>query len=319
MQGSAGAAVVSERIRFTVSDEDAGRLDHFLTGRLPEFSRSRLQTIIRDGAVQIDGAPAQKTGQQIEAGALVEIDLPPIRPAAVEPESIPLDVVFENGDVLIVDKPAGMVVHPSAGHSSGTLVNAALAHAPDITGIGGEIRPGIVHRLDKDTSGLILLAKNDLTHRFLQAQFKNRTVEKVYLALVDGQPATPEGRIEAAIGRDTRNRKKMSIVPPNRGREAVTEYHTLETFRDHTLLEVHPVTGRTHQIRLHLAFIGCPVAGDTIYGHKKATLKIKRHFLHAARIRVRLPGEAEPRLFEAPLPENLANLLEDLRRKRTAD
>jgi 23S rRNA pseudouridine1911/1915/1917 synthase len=205
-----------------------------------------------------------------------------------------------------------MVVHPSAGHATGTLVNAALAHAPDMAGIGGEIRPGVVHRLDKDTSGLILIAKNDRTHRFLQKQFRDRTVEKVYLALVDGRPATPKGIVEAAIGRDNHNRKRMSVVTPNRGREAVTEYRTLETFADHTLLEAHPVTGRTHQIRVHLAFIGCPVAGDTIYGHKKRTLKIKRHFLHAARIRVRLPDH----IFEAPLPPNLANLLDDLRRKR---
>ena len=309
---------MSDRLLFTVLDEDAGRLDHFLTGRIPDFSRSRLQNIIRDGRVTVDGAPAHKTGQAVESGMQIEIDLPPAQPAAIQPEPIPLDVVFENADLLVVDKPAGMVVHPSAGHMSGTLVNAALAHAPDMAGIGGEIRPGVVHRLDKDTSGLILLAKNDRTHRFLQAQFRDRSVEKAYLALVDGRPPTIVGRVEAAIGRDNHNRKRMSVVSPNRGREAVTEYRTLEEFADHTLLEAHPVTGRTHQIRVHLAFIGCPVAGDTIYGNKKRTLKIKRHFLHAVRIRVRLPGEKEPRLFDAPLPVNLANLLDDLRRKRPA-
>jgi 23S rRNA pseudouridine1911/1915/1917 synthase len=309
---------VSDRVLLTVSDEEAGRLDHFLTGRIPDFSRSRLQNIIRDGGVRVDGAPAQKTGQAVESGMRIEIDLPPAQPAAIEAEPIPLDVVFENADLLVVDKPAGMVVHPSAGHVSGTLVNAALAHAPDMAGIGGEIRPGVVHRLDKDTSGLILLAKNDRTHGFLQAQFRDRSVEKVYLALVDGRPPTLVGRVEAAIGRDNHNRKRMSVVSPNRGREAVTEYRTLEEFADHTLLEAHPVTGRTHQIRVHLAFIGCPVAGDTVYGQKKRTLKIKRHFLHAARIRVRLPDEETDRWFEAPLPANLANLLDDLRRKRPA-
>ena len=305
-----------EWVRLTVAGDQEGRLDHFLTERIPGFSRSRLQNIIRDGSVLVDGQPAHKTGQAVEAGMLVEIHLPPPQPAALEPEPIPLDVVFEDDDLLVVSKPAGMVVHPSAGHSTGTLVNAALAHAPDMAGIGGEIRPGVVHRLDKDTSGLILMAKNDRTHRFLQKQFRDRTVEKVYLALVDGRPATPKGIVDAAIGRDNHNRKRMSVVTPNRGREAVTEYRTVEMFADHTLLEAHPVTGRTHQIRVHLAFIGCPVAGDTVYGHKKRTLKIKRHFLHAARIRVRLPDEETDRTFEAPLPPNLANLLDDLRRKR---
>jgi 23S rRNA pseudouridine1911/1915/1917 synthase len=309
---------VSEQTLFTVADTEAGRLDHFLTERIPDFSRSRLQNIIRDGGVQVNGAPAKKTGQMLEPGMLVSIDLPPVKAAALEPEPIPLDVVYEDANLLVVTKPAGMVVHPSAGHQTGTLVNAALAHAPDITGIGGEIRPGVVHRLDKDTSGLILLAKNDRTHRFNQSQFRDRTVEKTYLALVDGRPSTPKGIVDAAIGRDNGNRKRMAVVTPNRGRAAVTEYRTLEEFADHTLLEAHPVTGRTHQIRVHLAFIGCPVAGDTVYGQKKRTLKIKRHFLHAVRITVRLPDEDEARRFEAPLPANLANLLDDLRRKRPA-
>lgn len=291
-------------------------MDHFLTAHFPELSRSRLQNIIRNGGVRVNGTTAHKTGQTVEAGMMVEVDLPPVQPVGLAPEPIPLEILFENDDLLVVDKPAGMVVHPSAGHDSGTLVNAALAHAPDMAGIGGELRPGVVHRLDKDTSGLILLAKNDRAHRFLQIQFRDRSVEKVYLALVDGRPATAEGRIETAIGRDNRNRKRMSVTSPNRGREAVTEYRTLEAFADHTLLEVHPVTGRTHQIRVHMAFIGCPVAGDMVYGHKKPTLKIRRHFLHAGRIRIRIPEEETDRLFEAPLPKNLANLLDDLRRKR---
>lgn len=302
-------------VRLTFTETDPQRLDHFLTSRLPGYTRSRLQNIIKEGLVAIDGVPARKNGQMVEAGMKVVVDLPPLKPSALEPETIPLDIVFENSDMIVVNKPAGMVVHPSAGHDTGTLVNAVLAHAPDIQGIGGEIRPGVVHRLDKDTSGLILMAKNDRTHRFLQEQFRSRDVSKIYLALVDGAPPTDSGVVDAAIGRDSSNRKRMAIVPPHRGRESVTEYHTLETFSEYTLIEAHPLTGRTHQIRVHLAFIGCPIVGDTVYGRKKPSARIKRHFLHAARISIRIPGEDELRTFTAPLPTNLANLLDDLRRK----
>jgi 23S rRNA pseudouridine1911/1915/1917 synthase len=249
----------------------------------------------------------------VEAGSHVLVRIPPPEPTALEPEAIPLSIIFENDDLLVVDKPAGMVVHPAAGHSRGTLVHAALAHAPSMVGIGGEGRPGVVHRLDRDTSGLILLAKNDQAHRWLQEQFRTRQVSKVYLALVDGCPPTPTGRIEASIGRDTTQRKHMAVVAPHKGRDAASEYRTLESFPQHTLLEVHPITGRTHQIRLHLAFLGCPVAGDTIYGQRKPTIPIKRHFLHAVYLSVSLPGESQPRTFEAPLPQELERVLEGLR------
>ncbi len=306
---------MSEIVRLDVVAPDPQRLDLFLTELLPGYSRSRLQSLIKDGLVTVNGLQAKKAGQIVEKGMVVIVDLPPLKPSALQPEPIPLDIIFENNDLIVVNKPAGMVVHPSAGHNSGTLVNAVLAHAPDIQGIGGEIRPGVVHRLDKDTSGLILLAKNDRTHRFLQEQFRSRAVQKIYLALVDGVPPTGSGVIEAAIGRDNHNRKRMAVVPPHRGREAVTEYHTLEAFAEYTLIEAHPVTGRTHQIRVHLAFIGCPIVGDTVYGKKKPSAKIKRHFLHAARIAIKIPGEDDVRTFAANLPTNLANLLEDLRRK----
>jgi len=215
-----------------------------------------------------------------------------------------------------VNKPAGMVVHPAVGHRAGTLVHAALAHAPEMEGIGGEQRPGVVHRLDKNTSGLILLAKNDSMHRWLQDQFRLRKIQKVYLALVDGHPPTPSGRIEAPIGRSLKERKRMAVVTPEKGRSAVSEYHTLESFAAHTLLEVHPITGRTHQIRLHLAFLGCPVVGDTVYGRRHATLPLERHFLHALRITVRLPGAKHPSTFEAPLPPELTQILNQLRSAR---
>jgi 23S rRNA pseudouridine1911/1915/1917 synthase len=304
--------VDERRLVFTQEDEEAQRLDKFLVSRLPEYSRSRLQTLIKDGLVAVDGEAAQKSGQLLEAGSIVSIQLPPPEPSQLVPEEIPLDIVFENDDLLVVDKPAGMVVHPAAGHSTGTLVHAALAHAPDIEGVGGVQRPGVVHRLDKDTSGLILLAKNDAAHRWLQNQFRNRKVEKTYFALVDGAPPTSRGRIEAAIGRDHNQRQKMAVVTPGKGRAAVSEYLTLEKFPDHTLLEVHPITGRTHQIRLHLAFLGCPVVGDTVYGRTHPSLPINRHFLHAFRLEIRLPGEDAPRTFEAPLPPELARILERL-------
>jgi 23S rRNA pseudouridine1911/1915/1917 synthase len=305
---------MSERVEFfSYNGEQASRIDKFLVACLPDFSRARLQGLIRDGFVLVNGEPAKKPGQTIEAGSRIEVRIPPAVPANIIGEDIPLDVIFENDDLIVINKPAGMVVHPAAGHSSGTLVNAVLGYDPDIEGIGGEERPGLVHRLDKDTSGLIVLAKNDKTHRWLQDQFRSREVEKTYLALVDGKPPTPSGRVEASIGRDPGHRKKMAILRAGKGREAVSEYKTLESFRHHTLLEFHPHTGRTHQIRLHCEFLGCPIAGDVIYGRKKSTIPLNRHFLHALRLKIRLPGEKEPRLFEAGLPDELASVMEKIR------
>ena len=305
---------MSDRLVTLIFDEhQAQRLDKFLAAGLPEFSRSRLQDLIREGFVTVGGSVVQKTGKVLEGETVVQVRIPPPEPSNLSPEAIPLDILFESDDLMVVNKPAGMVVHPSAGHLSGTLVNAALSHAPGMEGVGGEQRPGVVHRLDKDTSGLILLAKNDLAHRWLQNQFRERKAQKTYLALVDGSPPTPTGRIEAPIGRDPRVRKKMAVVVEGKGREAVSEYRAVERFSAHTLLEVHPITGRTHQIRLHLAFIGCPVAGDTIYGRRHSTLPLDRHFLHAARLTIRLRGEKEPRTFFAPLPQELEAILEQLR------
>jgi 23S rRNA pseudouridine1911/1915/1917 synthase len=302
-------------LTLTVEGVEGQRLDKFLVARLPEFSRSRLQGLIDDGLVTIDGVSARKAGQMVEAPACVQIRIPPAMPTSIEPQAIPLDILYENENLLVVNKPAGMVVHPAAGHASGTLVNAALAHDPDLEGIGGEQRPGVVHRLDKDTSGLILLAKNDRTQRFLQDQFRLRKIRKTYLALVDGSPPTPTGRIEAAIGRDPRDRKRMAIVMPNKGRDAASEYRTLETFPSHTLLEVHPITGRTHQIRLHLAYLNCPIVGDTVYGRRSPSLALNRHFLHAFQLVVQLPGEKQARTFEAPLPAELEDILAEIRRR----
>jgi 23S rRNA pseudouridine1911/1915/1917 synthase len=301
------------RLSFDFHAPEAQRLDKFLVACLPDYSRSRLQSLIEDGLVLVNGIPAHKAGQPLEKPCRIEVNIPPPQPSHIQAESIPLEIIFENESVIVVNKPAGMVVHPSPGHEEGTLVHAALAHAPEMEGVGGIQRPGVVHRLDKDTSGLILLAKTDAAHHGLQAQFKARSTHKTYLALVDGAPPTPTGRIEAPIGRNTNSRKEMAIVELDKGREAFTEYRTLETFAAHTLLEAHPITGRTHQIRLHLAFLGCPVVGDRMYGRKRPSLPLERHFLHAARLQITLPGEAKPRTFEAPLPQELTAILEQLR------
>lgn len=300
-------------INLRFEGEDASRLDKFLVSHFPEFSRSRIQVLIANGFIFVDGNVARKSGQLISDGNLVEVHIPPPEPTNLVPEAIPLDIIFENEDVMVVNKPAGMVVHPAAGHSSGTLVHAALAHAPEMAGIGGIKRPGVVHRLDKETSGLILLAKNDHTHRFLQDQFRLRKTSKNYITLVDGKPPTPSGRIEAPIGRDSVHRKLMAVTAMHKGREAITEYHTLESFREHTLLEVHPLTGRTHQIRVHMKFLGCPVTGDTVYGHRHATISLNRFFLHASQLTILLPGEKTLCTFSAPLPAELEKVLVKLR------
>ena len=301
---------------FRYEKEDKQRLDVFLTTCLPEFSRSRIQGLIKDGFVKVDAATVTKTGRNLEPDQVIEIRIPPPVPSGMVAEDIPLDIIFENEDLVVVNKPAGMVVHPSPGHNSGTLVHAALGYIPELEGIGGEERPGIVHRLDKDTSGLIVIAKNERAHRWLQEQFKSRKVEKIYLALVDGKPPTPAGRVEAPIGRNTTHRKLMAVVPLDKGREAVSEYHTLESFPAHTLLEVHPLTGRTHQIRVHLAFLGCPVTADMVYGKHKPTVELDRHFLHAYKLKIILPGENQARLFETSLPLELQFVLERLRQHK---
>ena len=289
------------------------RLDHFLVEELPEFSRTRIQGLIENKLVTVNGKIAKKNGVKLTNDATIVLRIPPPQKTGLIPENISLDIIFENNDVLVVNKPAEMVVHPSAGHSTGTLVHAALAHAPEMAGIGGEIRPGIVHRLDKDTSGVIIMAKNDVAMQWLQKQFMERSVQKSYLALVDGVPPTPTGRVEAPIGRDPKYRKKMAVVSPEKGRDAISEYKTLESFEKHTLLEVSILTGRTHQIRLHCAFVGTPVAGDILYGRRRQNATVPRQFLHAARLTITLPNENKPRTFEAALPEELENVLVELR------
>lgn len=306
---------MTERVITLTLPGEGERLDKTLALALPELSRTQLQRLIEEGFVTVAGQVATRTNARMERPVTVQVRLPPVAPASHAAENIPLTILFENSDLLIINKPAGMVVHPAAGHWSGTLVNAVLGHDPTLEGVGDEQRPGIVHRLDRDTSGVMVVAKNDAAHRDLQKQFKARTVDKRYIALVDGAPPTPTGRIEAPIGRDPKERKRMAIVPETRGgRPAFTEYKTLESFAAHTLLEVNLLTGRTHQIRLHLTYLKCPIVGDTVYGKRRASLPITRQFLHAARLTLRLLGAQDMRTFTAPLPDDLRRALDLLRR-----
>ncbi len=292
------------------------RLDKFLAEHLEEYSRSYIQKLISEGGVNVDGFPIYKKAELLNPGAEVEVTIPPAKETTLIGEDIPLDILFENDDLIVINKPAGMVVHPALGHASGTLVQAVLGYAPEIEGVGGIKRPGLVHRLDQNTSGVIMLAKNDRAHQFLQSQFQARSVDKQYLALVDGRPPTPQGRVEVAIGRDSKFRQRMAPALERDGKEAISEYFTQEVFPEHTLIKVSILTGRTHQIRVHMAFLGCPVVGDTVYGRKKPSIKIQRQFLHAFRLSILIPGEKTKKTFEAPLASELVDVLDLLRNNK---
>jgi 23S rRNA pseudouridine1911/1915/1917 synthase len=301
-------------IIFKATLSSSERLDKTLVHFLPDLTRSRIQSLIKGGLVKVNSKPIEKNSWFVNSGDDIEVILPEPMKTDIMAEDIPLDVIFENEDLAVINKAAGMVVHPAVGHLAGTLVNAALAEFDDLEGINGELRPGIVHRLDKETSGIIIIAKNEKTLIMLQNQFKDRQVQKVYFALVDGKPPTPVGRVEAAIARDPLHRKKMAIVSPEKGRHAETEYRIVETFAMHTLVEAYPKTGRTHQIRLHMALLKCPIVGDKVYGRIHPSIDINRHFLHAAKLSITIPGESIQRTFEAPLPEELVTILDNLRK-----
>jgi 23S rRNA pseudouridine1911/1915/1917 synthase len=289
---------------------------------VPSLSRARLQGLIADGHVLVDGAPA-RASTRLLAGQTVGVRVPAPAPAEPQPEDIPLSIVHEDPHLLVVDKPAGLVVHPGAGAPSGTLVNALLRHIEDLSGIGGVLRPGIVHRLDRGTSGLLVVAKDDETHRALVRQFSSRRVEKEYLALVHGVPRSRRGEIATTVGRHPVHRKKMAVDVP-RGRSALTAWSREEPFDGACLLRVRIHTGRTHQIRVHLASIGHPVAGDDTYGGtrtpssrraeaRRALTSLERPALHAARLAFTHPASGERVEFEAPLPGDIASVLHDLR------
>ncbi|HAF62174.1 MAG TPA: RluA family pseudouridine synthase [Anaerolineaceae bacterium] len=298
--------------RFEVGDVESMRLDKYLATVLPSLSRSRIQSLIKSGQVQINEEVILKASYDLDSPCVLTIYVPPVEPTTLIAEDVPLDIIYEDRNVIVLNKRAGMVVHPAHGHASGTLVHALLAHDPFLAGIGGVQRPGIVHRLDRDTSGVMLIAKNERSHRWLQEQFQSRNVVKNYLALVDGHPPTPSGRIEIGIQRDPNNRKKMAVAYGSSGRAAISEYTTIKQYKEHTLLEVRIFTGRTHQIRVHLAYLHCPVVADSVYGYKHASLPLKRQFLHARSILIALPGSKEPREFVAELPVDLQDILDNL-------
>ena len=299
---------------FSVGAGEEGRVDKFLADRLPEISRSQIKGIIESGGVTLDGVILDKAGTKAKTGDVITIIVTNEESDGLVPEEIPLEIIYEDQSVIVVNKEAGMVVHPGAGNSSGTLVNALLAYYPPIRDVGEEDRPGVVHRLDKDTSGVVIFAKTDKAYKWLVNQFKKRNTEKAYLALVDGKPPTPTGRIEAPIIRDQKERTRMTVGLQGQGKQAVSEYFTLEEFQKHTYLEVHPITGRTHQIRVHLSYLDMPVVGDTLYGKRHPSIDLERFFLHAKSLAIKLPGERVARKFNADLPEALLNILEWLRK-----
>jgi 23S rRNA pseudouridine1911/1915/1917 synthase len=287
----------------------ADRLVADITG----LSRTYVQKLISNGHLVVDGQPV-RANTMLEPGTSLTLTVPAVEPLALAAEAIPLHAVYEDADILIIDKPAGLVVHPSPGHASGTIVNALLARDTEYGGIAGVARPGIVHRLDRDTSGLLMVAKNDLAQASLMAQLKSRRVKKTYQALVQGSVAASVGRIEAPLGRDPKNRMRIAVVPG--GRPAVTGYRVRERFAGWTLLELDLITGRTHQIRVHLDAIGHPVAGDPVYGtgaSRRGPDRLERLFLHAWRLELSSPADGHLIRVEAPLPPQLETVLEGLR------
>ncbi len=300
---------------FIVSTDEAGaRLDSWLASKQPDLSRSRIQQYIRSGHVQVDQAPA-KPHQIIKAGMEISLHLPPAMPTELQPEPIPLHILYEDTDILVLNKPAGLVVHPAAHHETGTLVHALLHHCTDLAGIGGELRPGIVHRLDKDTSGVMVIAKTEPALMDLAKQFKQRTVKKSYRTLVKGVVTPPTGTIESLIGRHPNDRKKMS-ARVTRGRAARTTYEMLESFLEASFLSVAIETGRTHQIRVHMAHHGHPVLGDSTYGRTRTLSDgtvVPRQMLHATNLAFQHPSTRHPLEFEAPIPEDMRLLIGHLR------
>ncbi len=313
----------------TVLASDAGaRLDLYLTRALAELSRTRIQALIEDQAVLVNDRPA-KPSYRVRAGDRIEIELPPPPTLELRPEPIPLRIVYEDEDLLVVEKPAGMVVHPGAGVSEGTLANALCFYFQQLSVVGGMRRPGIVHRLDRETSGLLVVAKNEPAHDALSEQFSRREVQKFYRALVIGEVTPREGRIAAPIGRHPVHRTLMTVRPPGQGRDALTLYRVIETIGDFSLLDVEIKTGRTHQIRVHFHWLGHPVVGDAVYGRalwtkvrdpvlRQAMTQLGRHFLHAYRLGFRHPRSGRKMDFTSPLPEELAAFLALARARATS-
>lgn len=303
-----------ERITHSVTTEEAGeRLDAFLSRRYPERSRSRWQELIKAGHIRVGGS-TRKSNYSLRAHDEITGQIPPPEDIRLTPEEIPLRVIYEDADLIVINKPPGRVVHPAPGHASGTLVNALLHHCADLAGIGGEKRPGIVHRLDRDTSGVLVIAKNEAAMHHLARQFKDRTTKKEYIALVWGMPSPARGTIDNAIGRDPVHRKKMS-VRSERGRAAITHYRVMKSCGPVSVIQVRIETGRTHQIRVHLAHIKHPVVGDEVYGRKRPPdlpIPVPRQMLHAWKLTITHPRTHEAMSFEAPWPEDMQHVISSL-------
>jgi len=303
-----------EKYEWFIEEEDAGiRIDKFLAEQVEEWSRSQIQQWIKEGYVQVGGNQV-KSNYKLADNDEVILSVPPKKELKIEAEPIPLDIVYEDQDVVVVNKPRGMVVHPAPGHYFGTLVNALLAHCKDLSGINGILRPGIVHRIDKDTSGLLMIAKNDLAHESLAKQLKNHTVHRIYTALVHGNIPHDKGTIDAPIGRDPKDRKKMTTTHKN-SKPAITHFVVKERLEQFTLVECKLETGRTHQIRVHMQYIGHPLAGDPLYGPKK-TLSINGQALHAKTLGFIHPRTGEYLEFESAIPQDMMKLIEELRLKK---
>lgn len=294
-----------------VSSDHAGeRVDRFISSQNSELSRSRIQKLLRQGLITVNGKTARPS-MKLHAGDVVSVTVPEPEPSDVKAEKISLNVVYEDEDIIVINKPAGMVVHPSAGHKSGSLVNALLGRGSKLSGVGGVARPGIVHRLDKETSGLLVVAKNDAAHQFLSRQLKERAVSRVYIALVSGTPKRDEGIIETNIGRSRSDRKKMAVLNDG-GRKAVTSYKVAQRLKGAALMEIHLGTGRTHQIRVHMKSLNHPVLGDKTYGPKGKSKLIDRQALHAWKLKLAHPADGREMSFTAPLPEDIMKLAKSL-------
>lgn len=304
--------VTAESREFTAAEADKNeRLDVFLTKAAPDLSRSRIQKLVGGGLATVAGKAA-RSSYKVQPGDRITLTVPAPAPVEVAPEAIPVDVLYEDEAVVVVNKPRGMVVHPAAGNWQGTLVNALLGHCDDLSGVGGEVRPGIVHRLDKDTSGVMVVAKSDAAHASLARQIKDRTAGRKYLALVHGNLQAESGLIDAAIGRSRLDRKKMA-VDPEHGRAARTRFRVVERFGDYTLVECRLETGRTHQIRVHMAHIGHPVVGDPKYGPRRSPFAIAGQALHSAELVFRHPLSGAAMILTAPLPADMEEILRTLR------
>lgn len=295
-------------MQWSIEPQDsAQRLDKHLAARLGDLSRARIQDLIREGHITLNDRPA-KASAALKAGDTVRVVIPETAPVQIVAQDIPLDVLFEDKDILVLDKPPGLVVHPAAGNPDGTLVNALLHHCDDLSGIGGEARPGIVHRLDKDTSGCMVVAKNDLAHRRLTEAFSERRLAKIYLAVINGTPREPRGRIENRIGRHPVDRKRMAVLHDGAGKEAVTEWEQLSEHHGCALIQCRLLTGRTHQIRVHMKeSLGHPILGDPIYGHpSRQRLPAARLMLHAWKLAFQHPIHDQPLCFQARVPGEFA-------------